>query len=83
LQETNPHLLALSATISKQIPIIEQVIQGVREYDQSNQVKVIVGGPPFNISENLWKKVGSDGFATSADEAVSLANRLCDLGGHP
>jgi MerR family transcriptional regulator, light-induced transcriptional regulator len=83
LQETNPHLLALSATISKQIPIIERVIQGVREYDQSNQVKVIVGGPPFNISENLWKKVGSDGFATSADEAVSLANRLFELDGHP
>jgi methanogenic corrinoid protein MtbC1 len=81
LDETSPHLLALSATISKQIPIIEQVIQGVRERDQANRVKVIVGGPPFNISDNLWKKVGSDGFATSADEAVSLANRLFGLGG--
>ena len=82
LQETNPDLLALSVTISKQIPTVEEVIQTIRKDDQYHRTKVIVGGPPFNLSEGLWKKVGSDGFARSADEAVSLAARLFDLDGH-
>ena len=82
LQENNPQLLALSVTISKQIPTVEEVIQTIRKDDQYHRTKVIVGGPPFNLSEGLWKKVGSDGFARSADEAVSLAARLFDLDGH-
>ena len=82
LHENDPHLLALSVTISKQIPVVEEVIRKIRADNHRNNTKVIVGGPPFNISEGLWKRVGSDGFARSADEAVTLASRLFGLNGN-
>jgi methanogenic corrinoid protein MtbC1 len=79
LADSNPHLLALSVTIAKQIVVVENVIKTIREEDRFNHIKVIVGGPPFNISHDLWKKIGSDGFARSADEAVSLAREMFGL----
>jgi len=82
LHEKSPDLLALSVTISKQIPVVEEVIRTMRSGNGHSKTKVIVGGPPFNISEGLWKKVGSDGFARSADEAISLGNQLFGLDGN-
>jgi len=82
LEETRPNLLALSVTIAKQIPVVQKAIQNIRENDAYKHTKVIVGGPPFNMSDGLWKKVGSDGFARTADEAVMLASRLLDLDGN-
>jgi methanogenic corrinoid protein MtbC1 len=38
---------------------------------------VIVGGYPFNIDTELWRKVGSDGWAPDADKAVEVARRIC------
>ncbi len=79
LQEKSPHLIALSVTISKQISVVEEVIAAIHGSEQFNATKVIVGGPPFNISDGLWKIVGSDGFARSADEAVLVARELLKL----
>jgi methanogenic corrinoid protein MtbC1 len=37
---------------------------------------VLVGGYTFNIVPDLWKKVGADGYAPDAGEAVTVARSL-------
>lgn len=39
-------------------------------------MKIMVGGYPFNIDQELWKTIGADGYAPGADEAVAVAEQL-------
>lgn len=39
-------------------------------------VKVLVGGYPFNVDLDLWRRIGADGCARDAAEAIELAKRL-------
>jgi methanogenic corrinoid protein MtbC1 len=39
-------------------------------------LKIIVGGYPFKVAENLWQRVGADGCAADAMDAVKLAVKL-------
>jgi methanogenic corrinoid protein MtbC1 len=39
-------------------------------------VKVIVGGAAFDEADEVWKKVGADGYASRVDQAVTLGGRL-------
>jgi methanogenic corrinoid protein MtbC1 len=76
LEMNHPHLLALSATVSQQIGMVQSTIAHIRELPTFKEIKILVGGHPFNIVPNLWQKVGADGCAKSADEAIQLAHRL-------
>jgi methanogenic corrinoid protein MtbC1 len=76
LDINQPHLLALSATMSQQIGMVQSTITHIRALTAFKGLKILVGGHPFNIVPNLWQKVGADGCAKSADEAVQLAHRL-------
>ena len=38
--------------------------------------KIIVGGYPFRIDIDLWKKVGADGQAEDAETAVEMGEKL-------
>ena len=58
------------------LPRVINQIQSLRKDPDTRQVKIIIGGYPFNIVPDLWKKIGADAYARSADEAVSLANQL-------
>lgn len=37
-----------------------------------NQVKIIVGGAPFRLDKELWKKVGADGFGLLASDVIHV-----------
>jgi methanogenic corrinoid protein MtbC1 len=76
LDEARPHLLALSVTVASHVQNAERVIRTIREQDAYLKTKILVGGHPFNIAPDLWKKIGADGHARSADEAIKLANQL-------
>ena len=51
--------------------MIEEAIKS----DMGDQVKIMAGGYPFNVSPNLWKKVGADGWAPNAQKAILEANQ--------
>ena len=40
------------------------------------QVRILVGGYPFNIAGNLWQSVGADGYAPDAQQAIRVAEEL-------
>ena len=66
-------LLAVSATMTFHIRAVESLIATIRV---SNDVKVLVGGYPFNLEPELWKRIGADAYAADASEAVAVASRL-------
>jgi methanogenic corrinoid protein MtbC1 len=72
----NPDLLAISATMTFHLPEAQKMIQMLKSENTTSSIKVLVGGRPFNIDKGLWKKIGADGFAENAKEAVEAANEL-------
>lgn len=75
--EMKPQCLAISATMTFHISAVEEMIRKIRSAPEvSADLKILVGGYPFKVAENLWKSVGADGFAASATDAVELADKL-------
>jgi methanogenic corrinoid protein MtbC1 len=69
-------LLAISLTTPAQLDEVEKIISIIRNDDQLNHMKIIVGGRVFNSSPKLWKKINADGYAINAQLAVDLGNKL-------
>lgn len=76
LSERKPDILAISATMTFHIKLVEELIEQVRAADSKGRVKIMVGGYPFNIEPDLWQQVGADGYAANAEQAVITANAL-------
>jgi methanogenic corrinoid protein MtbC1 len=76
VQERQAHVLAISATISLHVSKVAELIEHIRSASDCTVPKILVGGYPFNIANNLWRQVGADGYARNAQEAVSAANLL-------
>jgi methanogenic corrinoid protein MtbC1 len=76
LIERDVHLVALSASSVTHLVALGEAIEAIRTTPGCERVKVLVGGPPFNLVPRLWKEVEADGSASSAREAVEVGNRL-------
>ena len=55
-----------------------QAIRSIRERCE-RPVRVIVGGAAFDEAEDLWEKVGSDGYAATIDKGLEVGARLVGL----
>ncbi len=76
LEERRPDILGLSATMHYHVPKVRRIVDAVRDAALAKTPRVIVGGYSFQNTPMLWKKVGADGFAKDAQEAVAVAHRL-------
>ena len=56
-----------------------QLIRQVREATDLKQVKILVGGRPFFVAGELWKRIGADGCAVDAAEAVIVGRKLLGM----
>jgi MerR family transcriptional regulator, light-induced transcriptional regulator len=72
-------VLGISATIAYHVEAVEDLVRQVRNCEHGARVKILVGGYPFNVDPDLWRKVGADGFARDAVGAVPLARRLAKV----
>jgi methanogenic corrinoid protein MtbC1 len=43
--------------------------------DSGVKTKIVVGGAPFRLDNNLWKRVGADDFGKNSGDALALADR--------
>jgi len=68
-------VLALSATITSNLSKVARIIEDVRG-SNAKSLRVMVGGYPFNLSPDLWRKMGADGYAANAEDAILEANRI-------
>jgi methanogenic corrinoid protein MtbC1 len=78
--ERQVDVLAVSATLTSHISRVASLIAAVRGTEAGRQVKVLVGGYPFNVDPELWRRVGADAYARDAQEAVETAERLAGGG---
>ncbi len=74
--ERKADVLGISATMTFHIPYVEDLIKRVRSNDSCSEVIILVGGYPFKIDSNLWKKIGADGCAESAEGAIEKAEHI-------
>ena len=69
-----PDIVVLSAMLSTTIVAFEEGIQAFKDAGMREQVKIMVGGAPVN--QDFASRVGADGFAPNASEAVQQAKQL-------
>jgi MerR family transcriptional regulator, light-induced transcriptional regulator len=75
-QRRKPNLLALSATMLGGLLRIVDLLTAIRASAAYRGIRVMVGGRMFNEDPHLWRKIGADGYARDATDAVLLANWL-------
>lgn len=60
------------------LELVEKFIRTLRARPDIARIPVMVGGRPFLIAENLWQRVGADGWAADAETAVARGSELVD-----
>ncbi len=82
LAQRRADVLAVSATLTSHVRAVAELIRAVREGqagEEGREVKIMVGGYPFNVAPELWRQVGADAFARNAEEAIATAHRLAGV----
>lgn len=74
IQELNPQILGMSALLTTTVPYQETVIKRLVAAGLRDQIKVMVGGAP--VTPEWADKIGADGYANNAPEAVEIAKKL-------
>lgn len=76
LISTGAGLIAISATMSDNVPRVKEMIQDIRSHPRLTNIKVLVGGQAFDQNKNAWKLVGADATAETFEAAVEVAKKL-------
>lgn len=67
-------IIGLSALLTTTMPSMEATIKAIEDAGLRDRVKIIVGGAP--VTASYAQRIGADGFATDAGQAVTLAKSL-------
>ncbi len=67
-------LLGLSALLTTTLPNLTETLKALEAAGIRNTVKVMVGGAP--VTADYARKIGADGYAPDASQAVALAKSL-------
>ena len=78
IEEYDPDVLAISATLVSHVSAVKDLIHQVRESPAGARAKMLVGGHPFRIAPSLWQKVGADATGVDALQALRAADGLLD-----
>ena len=70
LGQFEAELLCISATINYNISALADLVTAVRKSADASRLKIMVGGRPFDLAPDLWGKIGADGSAADAREAI-------------
>lgn len=73
-QEVGADIIGASALLTTTMSAQKEIIDYLKEHNLRDQFKVFIGGGP--TSQAYADEIGADGWAESADEAVSLADRM-------
>lgn len=73
LYTQRPHLLLVSATMTCYVHLVTELIAAIRADQELKDLKIMVGGNPFNAAPELWKETGADAFAKDAMCALDIA----------
>jgi len=74
-QRREPDIVALSATLPVNVRWIVRAVASLKALG-TRRPRIIVGGMPFLVSPELWRKVGADAWAADCIGAVAVGERL-------
>lgn len=77
VQRERISILGMSALLSSTMNEMKNVIDTLKEKKLRNSTKVIVGGRP--ITKEFAEKIGADGYAKDATEAVKIVKQLLNV----
>jgi methanogenic corrinoid protein MtbC1 len=77
IDELHPQILGMSALLTTTVPYQETVIKKLVAAGMRERVKIMVGGAP--VTPEWADKIGADGYANNAPEAVEIARKLVGL----
>lgn len=80
LIEHKPDVIAISVTMVFNLKGVKEIIDKIKESPELKNLKIIVGGYPFSIADNLWQKYGADAYASDASSAITVANNFVSKG---
>lgn len=72
--QDNADIVGLSALLTTTMTSMETTVKAIHEAGLSDRVKVIVGGAP--VTAEYAQKIGADGYAADASQAVTIAKSL-------
>jgi methanogenic corrinoid protein MtbC1 len=75
LVETDADVLAISVTLAANLGFVSDLIEAMRRDPACDEIKVLVGGAAFEVEPNLWERIGADGWAPDAAQAMALAEK--------
>jgi 5-methyltetrahydrofolate--homocysteine methyltransferase len=67
-------IVGLSALLTTTMPSMEATIKAIDEAGLREKVKIIIGGAP--VTADFAQKIGADGYAEDASQAVKITNAL-------
>jgi methanogenic corrinoid protein MtbC1 len=73
VESKQAHILAVSVTLGGHILDARNLIAAVRASPATRDVKIMVGGQPFNRDPITYQSIGADMTASSARESVRVA----------
>ncbi len=76
VKERKAKAVLVSATMGFNVRHVRDLVAMIRADPALLDLKVVVGGFPFNTVEGLWASVGADAHARDAEGAVSTMNRI-------
>ena len=74
IKELKPDIVGMSALLTTTMPKMQEVIEALEKEDLRDSVKVMIGGAP--VTQEFAEKIGADGYAKDAEEAVKWAKEL-------
>ena len=74
VKESGADVVAMSALLTTTMPNMENTIAALQEAGLRDNVKVMVGGAP--LTQDYADKIGADGYAADANQAVASAKSL-------
>ncbi len=74
--ERRPDLICVSATIAPNVAHAQALIAALRARPELERARILAGGRPFDQAPELWRRIGADGWAANAVDAVRLGREL-------
>jgi len=79
-----PLVVALSVATVFSLDSARQMIQLIKEDQETKHIKVLVGGFVFNDMPRLWQNIGADGYAPDSESALQVTGDwwMAEKGAH-
>jgi corrinoid protein of di/trimethylamine methyltransferase len=74
IRDHHPAIVGMSALLTTTVPYQKTVIERLETEGLRDSVRVMVGGAP--VTPEWAERIGADGYASNAPEAVELAKKL-------